>query len=67
MKAIFTILLLTFLYLFNCNATAESVEIGSDSPPVSQVVPNAYAGTGGTGTFLGPLSNAQRTYQFLIQ
>lgn len=30
------------------------------------VVPNNYASTTGTGTFLGPFSNAQRTYQLLI-
>lgn len=32
----------------------------------NQVVPNGYANTPGTATFLGPLANAQRTYQFLI-
>jgi len=31
-----------------------------------RVVPAAYAGIGGTATFLGPLANAQRTYQLLI-
>ena len=30
------------------------------------VVPNIYTGTAAGGTFLGPLSNAQRTYQMLI-
>ena len=30
------------------------------------VVPTAFAATAGGGTFLGPLSNAQRTYQLLI-
>ncbi|CAN5348680.1 hypothetical protein BH09PLA1_BH09PLA1_13910 [soil metagenome] len=30
------------------------------------VVPNDRANTAGTGVFLGPLSNAQRTYQLLI-
>jgi len=30
------------------------------------VVPPQYAGTAGTATFLGPLANAQRTYQLLI-
>ncbi len=29
-------------------------------------VPNAYNGTAGGGTFLGPLANAARTYQWLI-
>ncbi len=32
----------------------------------TEVVPNSYSGTGGTATFLGPLANAQRTYQLLI-
>jgi hypothetical protein len=32
----------------------------------SYVAPPAYNATGGTGTFLGPLANAQRTYQLLI-
>lgn len=31
------------------------------------VVPPIYSGTQGTASFLGPLSNAQRTYQFLIR
>lgn len=31
------------------------------------VVPFNYAGTQGTATFLGPLGNAQRTYQLLIR
>lgn len=30
------------------------------------VAPNAFANQPGTGTFLGPLANAQRTYQLLI-
>ncbi|MBK9333343.1 MAG: T9SS type A sorting domain-containing protein [Ignavibacteria bacterium] len=30
------------------------------------VVPNNYSGLQGTATFLGPLANAQRTYQLLI-
>ncbi len=67
MKAIFTLLLFTSLNLSAYNSFAESIVVAGDAPPASQVVPNVYAGTSGTGTFLGPLSNAQRTYQFLIQ
>ncbi|MBV6479659.1 MAG: hypothetical protein HGGPFJEG_02446 [Ignavibacteria bacterium] len=38
------------------------------NPPTnSQVVPNAYEFIPGTGSFLGPLTNTARTYQFLIQ
>ncbi len=36
-------------------------------PSGSVVVPNAYETIPGTGTFLGPLANAARTYQWLIQ
>jgi hypothetical protein len=32
----------------------------------SHVAPPAYSNANGTGTFLGPLANAQRTYQLLI-
>lgn len=36
-------------------------------PAVAQfVVPSSYENVPGTGTFLGPLANAQRTYQLLI-
>ena len=35
-------------------------------PAAQQVVPGAYQATTGTGTFLGPLSNAPRTYQLLV-
>lgn len=31
------------------------------------MIPNAYAGTQGTASFLGPLAIAQRTYQLLIR
>jgi hypothetical protein len=37
------------------------------SGAAAQVVPPAYSGAPGTGTFLGPLANAQRTYQWLIR
>lgn len=33
---------------------------------ITGVVPNAFAGTPGGGTFLGPLANSARTYQLLI-
>jgi hypothetical protein len=36
-------------------------------PSSSVVVPNAYENTPGTGVFTGPLTNTQRTYQWLIQ
>lgn len=51
------------------NTTNDTLTKGlTVNPPSSSVVvPNAYENTPGTGTFTGPLANAQRTYQFLIQ
>jgi hypothetical protein len=34
--------------------------------PAQSTIPNAYETTPGNGTFLGPLANSQRTYQWLI-
>ncbi|MEO8210352.1 MAG: hypothetical protein ABI840_07300 [bacterium] len=67
MKFIFTLLLISSLNLFSNKASADPLEISNDATGAPQVVPNAYAAITGTGTFLGPLSNAQRTYQLLIQ
>jgi hypothetical protein len=36
------------------------------SEPVDKVIPEGYANTPGTATFLGPMANSQRTYQQLI-
>lgn len=58
MKKLFSILIVfTLLLPFNTFAQ-EDAEF--------QVVPTVYTNTPGTGTFLGPLANAQRTYQLLI-
>jgi hypothetical protein len=43
-----------------------SIVLASSAFTQFHVVPPEYAGTPGTGTFLGPLATAQRTYQLLI-
>lgn len=49
--------------VFTMNAQENSA---SPLAIVQKVVPNAYATTNGNVSFLGPLSNAARTYQLLI-
>ena len=67
MKLTITILLIAMLNFLQTNSFADTNVSSGDDPRVTEVIPNSYAGVTGTGTFLGPLSNAQRTYQFLIQ
>lgn len=52
--------LMIFSFIKNSNSQL------ADNPSAFVVVPNTYSAIAGTGTFLGPLSNAPRTYQFLI-
>ncbi len=66
MKILSITLILLSLIFINGKISADSKSNTGDEPSVTQVIPNAYAGTTGTGTFLGPLANAQRTYQLLI-
>ena len=69
MKKIYTAVILSVLFFFCIYANATQQETGviaSHGVPVYQTVPVAYTGTPGTATFLGPLANAQRTYQLLI-
>jgi hypothetical protein len=40
---------------------------GSEASAAVYVIPPAYSGTAGGASFLGPLSNSQRTYQMLIR
>jgi len=55
--------LLTCIFILKGNhASADVNEINSGII----VVPKSYIATPGTSTFLGPLANAQRTYQLLI-
>lgn len=67
MKSTITSLAIVLLIFYSVNSLANPDIIAGDDPRVTEVVPNTYAGVTGTGTFLGPLANAQRTYQFLIQ
>lgn len=52
--------------LFALASVALLVQAVYAGSTVTQVVPPAYTNTPGTGTFLGPLANSQRTYQLLI-
>ena len=65
----YLLLSLLFVSLFFYSATVYSDNSGYDHTAYSAftVVPPNYAGTQGTATFLGPLGNAQRTYQLLIR
>lgn len=67
MKFVIAFLFIVVLNFSLSKAIAAPNELNKNGSPVSEVVPNAYESTTGTGTFLGPLANAQRTYQFLIQ
>lgn len=61
MKNLFKVFFLVVCFLIS---TAQFTK--ADDPRAFNVMPNAYSGTAGTGTFTGPLVNAQRTYQLLI-
>ncbi|NOS86293.1 MAG: T9SS type A sorting domain-containing protein [Ignavibacteria bacterium] len=63
---IHSLLFVTFLFL-NSSLHSENTGYTNDANSAYYVVPPNYAGTQGTASFLGPLSNAQRTYQFLIR
>ncbi len=67
MKYILSILIITGI-IFTVSLSNTGIA-GNNSIAYSAfyVVPPNYAGVQGTGTFLGPLSNAQRTYQLLIR
>ncbi|MBX7043278.1 MAG: hypothetical protein K1X85_10270 [Ignavibacteria bacterium] len=66
MKLLCTLLILSAMLYLSRAAHADTQSGASGESSILEVVPNAYSGTTGTGTFLGPLSNAQRTYQLLI-
>lgn len=70
MKRIFAYIAVFALIVF-LGGTITKELAGSPSsnsflPAVMKVVPSWYTGAAGGATFLGPLSNAQRTYQMLI-
>ncbi|MBC7939865.1 MAG: PEP-CTERM sorting domain-containing protein [Chitinophagaceae bacterium] len=52
--------------LKSCLAFVWLVMAASSHADVQSTVPNAFAAAPAGGTFLGPLANAQRTYQLLI-
>ena len=57
------VILFSLFTLFTINVNSQVIQ---DNPNALVVLPNSYSGTAGTATFLGPLSNAARTYQLLI-
>ncbi|MBK8549767.1 MAG: T9SS type A sorting domain-containing protein [Ignavibacteria bacterium] len=69
MRAGFTSFVIIVLILISTSPSARgsgyNPETGQ-SATVLLVVPNSYTATPGTATFLGPLANAPRTYQLLI-
>ena len=67
MKILFSLILITVLYISSTVVNADNTGNTQFSYSAFYVIPPNYAGTQGTGTFLGPLSNAQRTYQLLIR
>jgi hypothetical protein len=60
MKVFFSFLFLSLFFLLTHSSPAQQEIIGF------YVVPPAYTNTAGNGGFLGPLSNADRSYQLLI-
>ncbi len=62
-RILFCFKLWVLVGVFSMNAQENSA---SPLEIVQKVVPNAYATTNGNVSFLGPLSNAPRTYQLLI-
>lgn len=65
-KFTFLILILTIHYFSVVPSPAISINNSNEVSLGAVVVPNAYSGSAGTATFLGPFANAQRTYQMLI-
>lgn len=62
-KSFFALFIFVFLFTFS----EQTYTYSETANMAFVVVPNAYAGTQGTASFLGPLANAQRTYQLLIR
>lgn len=67
MKHILSVLIIFVLLFAAAEFNAENTAVTKTAYAALYVVPPTYAGVQGTGTFLGPLSNAQRTYQMLIR
>lgn len=70
MKSIFSVFLVSFLFVVSIKVTAQHLEeftpTASPDSVLNNVVPLGYANTPGTGTFLSPLATSARTYQLLI-
>ncbi len=67
MKYVFSVLII-FALLFAASEFNAGNSAGTNAAYAAfYVVPPNYSGVQGTGSFLGPLSNAQRTYQMLIR
>ena len=60
------ILLIAFAALF-ITITVTTDRLEASASQAFYVIPPTASGTAGGGTFLGPLANAQRTYQLLIR
>ena len=67
MKYILSVLIIFALLFAVTEFNAGNTAVTKTAYAALYVVPPTYAGVQGTGTFLGPLSNAQRTYQMLIR
>jgi len=67
MKYIFSLILTAALIFTVSGVNADNTGSDQSAYAAYYVVPPNYAGVQGTGTFLGPLTNAQRTYQLLIR
>jgi hypothetical protein len=61
MKYFFSFLTVAFFLTLSLNSVAQQA-----GDVDTNVIPPEYTNTPGTHTFLGPLSNANRTYQLLI-
>lgn len=67
MKNILLTFLLLSFFVLPRHVQSADVNYSHTANSAFTVVPTGYAGMQGTASFLGPLSNAQRTYQLLIK
>ena len=67
MKSFSLLFFFISIIIFSPGINANNTEYSGAAFSAFHVVPPTYSGTQGTATFLGPLGNAQRTYQLLIR
>lgn len=67
MKYIFYSIMIVSFFFLSAAVYSDNNGYSHTANSAFNVIPPNYAGTQGTATFLGPLSNAQRTYQLLIR